>query len=446
MFPLVRRTDGYLTLTSKGAWWLSDGSHVAGTMDSPPDESATWRGYAECAERMLRLYVENDYGWELLAYQMNIEGWAFRERNGNPRPIDKDDVRRVIRAWPEYGGLVLEKSAKKRNPHEIDLSQTPLIEERSVFDMQLLLQVAETHKARSSTTQNRGVRQDAQAYVMNGLIYCAHCEQLAEQHNNPSYRSRLRGRRQRYNHKEGIRCGCTNRSVTADEIEGDFGKLLKLLTVRPDSLPLMTELAIQIDKMRTSSEPTVDPEIEKQEAIALCKRRIDAAINLYSDGVLSREIYLRRIEQNNREIAYWESRTTESKKAALELAMCMEAVDKLAGLWDFGDTEDKQGMARSLFSYVVYNLDTRRIVDFRLKPWADRFLVLRAALYENDGDVDTKLDAPDVASAGLQDPSRPQFKSLLDYTPLLALYPFTPTRRKRSVTSRSLRAIALVSA
>lgn len=41
-------------------------------------------------------------------------------------------------------------------------------------------------------------------------------------------------------------------------------------------------------------------------------------------------------------------------------------------------------MARNLFDFIVYNLDEQRIVDFRLKPWADRFLVLRAALYEDE--------------------------------------------------------------
>ncbi len=48
-----------------------------------------------------------------------------------------------------------------------------------------------------------------------------------------------------------------------------------------------------------------------------------------------------------------------------------------------GDPEDRQGLARSLFSEIVYDLDARRIVDFKLKPWADRFVVLSAALYEN---------------------------------------------------------------
>jgi DNA invertase Pin-like site-specific DNA recombinase len=374
LFGTRRKPDGFLEPTEKGAWWLPDGHHVAGNPDEPPDEGAVWRGYYQCAERILRLYIENYHGWELLAYQMNIDGWAFRDRNGKPRPLDKDDVRRVVRSWPEYVGLVLEKSSKKRNPHEINLAETPLVPERAVFDIDLLLQVGKVLAERSSTTQNRGVRQHVRTYVMNGLIYCAHCERLSEQHKDANFRTRLRGRRMRYNHKEGVYCGCTNRSVTAQEIEGDFGKLIKLLTVREDALSLMTEIAIQADKLRNPQNTDVDPEAEKREAIAHCNRKIDAAINLYGDGVISREEYLRRVELNKREIAYWEARTTESEKAALELAMCMQAVDKLAKLWDAGDDEDKQGMARSLFSYIVYDLDTRRIVDFRLKPWADRFL------------------------------------------------------------------------
>jgi hypothetical protein len=64
--------------------------------------------------------------------------------------------------------------------------------------------------------------------------------------------------------------------------------------------------------------------------------------------------------------------------------MCIETVDKLARLWDISDDEDKQDLARSLFTQLTFDLDTQRIVDFRLKPWADRFLTLRASLYNKD--------------------------------------------------------------
>ena len=45
--------------------------------------------------------------------------------------------------------------------------------------------------------------------------------------------------------------------------------------------------------------------------------------------------------------------------------------------------KDRQGMVQ-IFEYIEYDLDTHRITDFRLKPWADTFLVLRTALYETE--------------------------------------------------------------
>jgi hypothetical protein len=143
----------------------------------------------------------------------------------------------------------------------------------------------------------------------------------------------------------------------------------------------------------------LDLEAQKRAAIAKCYRRIEAARHLYEDGDLSREEYLRRKETNEREIAHWESRTTETEKVALELTLCLEAIDRINQLWDISDDEDKQGMVRNLFSYVVYNLDTQRIVDFRLKPWADRFITLRAALYD-DADTGNKNSPPEVDEEG----------------------------------------------
>jgi hypothetical protein len=78
--------------------------------------------------------------------------------------------------------------------------------------------------------------------------------------------------------------------------------------------------------------------------------------------------------------------------------MCMDALDKLSRLWEIGEPEDRQGMARSLFSYVVFDLDSRRIVDFRLKPWADRFLVLRATLYKNENGPEDPDSGPTTGS------------------------------------------------
>ena len=40
--------------------------------------------------------------------------------------------------------------------------------------------------------------------------------------------------------------------------------------------------------------------------------------------------------------------------------------------------------AYSLFDEILYDLDAQRITDFHLKPWADRFVILRHALYAEE--------------------------------------------------------------
>ncbi len=70
--------------------------------------------------------------------------------------------------------------------------------------------------------------------------------------------------------------------------------------------------------------------------------------------------------------------------------MCMEVLNRMTQLWENGDDEDRQGMVRNLFQEIVYDLEKQQLVEFRLKPWADRFLTLRAELYEVDrGEIKT---------------------------------------------------------
>lgn len=73
-----------------------------------------------------------------------------------------------------------------------------------------------------------------------------------------------------------------------------------------------------------------DPEQGKQEAIALCNRRIDAAVTLYQEGRIECDEYRASIDKNEREIAHWEARTAETERIALELAMCMDVVNSMA--------------------------------------------------------------------------------------------------------------------
>jgi DNA invertase Pin-like site-specific DNA recombinase len=386
-FGTSRGEDGLLKPSQEGAWLLRDGKFVAGTVDNPPDADAIWKGYYEAAGYILKLYATGKYGLEKIAYTLSDEGWAFRDRSGNPRQIERDDVRRVVANWAEYGGLVPERKAKDRPAYvKQNIDEIPFRHDRAVFPIQLLKNVAEVRQQRTVRPKNDGVRHDARVYPLAGITYCAHCERIAIANKNPKARTRLGGMGKgqaipRYRHRSGLKCGCSNKSVLADVIEEDFIRLLSLLSVHPDALALMTELAIQADRQTKRYKNDQDLEREKQEAIALCYRRIEAVVHLYKDGVIDRSEYLRTRETNEREIGHWEARTTETAKLAVELTMCIDAVDRLVANWEKSSDEDKQGLAQSLFENIVYDLDRQQIVSFKLKPWADRFLVFRSALY-----------------------------------------------------------------
>ncbi|WP_119072048.1 recombinase family protein [Aggregatilinea lenta] len=388
-FGTIRGQDGYLQPSQEGAWLLADGSFAKGTADEPPEDGAIWRHYYEAAERILFLYATGNYGLEKIAYKLNEEAWAYRDRTGEPRSVYRDDVRRVVANWPEYGGIVMDKKAKDRRVYEgFQADEIPFNPERAVFPLDVLRSVARTRQERTIRRSDEGVNKLTHFYPLSAITYCAHCVRRAAAQDDPRLRSALGGSdtygKIRYRHKAGVKCGCHNRSVLCEIYEADFERLIKLLTIRPEKLELMTRLAIEFDKANGFFDEERDLEQEKEEAIALSRRRIEAAVVLFGDGMISPEEYRRRVELNEREIAHWQARTTETEKVALELAMCAEALDKLVRLWDISNEEDRQGLVRSLFDEIVYDLDTQRIVDFRLKPWADRYVVLRAALYEED--------------------------------------------------------------
>lgn len=287
--------------------------------------------------------------------------------------------------FAEYGGYVSGKRARERHPSDYlpDKIIPKLNPERAVFDIDLLAQVAHSRQARAiGKHPTTSVNRKARAYPLAGITYCAHCEALAQQHNKPELRSRLSGKMGRYyRHKPGAPCGSGKTMVTREIYEADFIKLVRLLEVKPESFDHLMELATHLNP---TSDEQQDIETQKKEAIALCRRRIQAAVDLYGDGRINREEYFRRVDFNEREIISWQTRTTDKEQLAMELSMCVQAVETLGRMWDISDDEDKQGMARHLFEYITYDMGTQQIVDFRLKPWADQFLTLRAGLYAEE--------------------------------------------------------------
>lgn len=230
----------------------------------------------------------------------------------------------------------------------------------------------------------------------------------------------------RYRHAEGVSCGSHTRSLRIEIIERELRLLIEHLTLKEESFAMLVELAIQSE--HGGSAHTANLEKEKEAAIAKCRRRIEAAKAVFLDGDMPREEYTKIKEENEREIAHWQARTTETEKAAVELRMCLNVVNQIIELWDTSKDEDRQQMAHMLFDYIVYDLDRRQIVDFRLKAWADRYLVLRTDLFgddelpeesgENQNGTSLKESTDLCPIGGMEARNDPHHKSSTDLCPI----------------------------
>jgi hypothetical protein len=84
-FGTVRDESGALVKSPQGAWLLPDGMFVAGTAgEDAPHSDTKWRGYADCAEAILKTYRGNQQGYARIADALNRQGWAFRDRWNQP--------------------------------------------------------------------------------------------------------------------------------------------------------------------------------------------------------------------------------------------------------------------------------------------------------------------------------------------------------------------------
>jgi DNA invertase Pin-like site-specific DNA recombinase len=392
-FGTKRNKEGYLAPSDEGAWISPDGCMQGGHKDECPCEGAIWRGYFDCARHVLELYSEDRLGHDKITYQLQEEGWYFRNRKGQPSTFETDDVRRIVANWAEYGGYVYKERARERHPHEYPVSSISLNEERSVFPVELLYRVG-TVRERRALGRRIGVGESMKdyAYPLAGITYCAHCEALSQQVNDLGLRSRLggkSGKTRRYRHRSGVNCGAHHRSVTSNVLEVEFAALLRDLTLDPKLSQMMIDLGVEVAIGTLGAKDNADLEARKLAAIAKCKARLDNLKTLFEEGELNRDEYFSKRDRVRTELQQWEQTNTEAAQIAVELMQCVEALNRIHVNWEVADNEEKQEMVRWLFESVIYNLDTQQITDFQLKPWAQRYLVLRSALYglekENEG-------------------------------------------------------------
>jgi hypothetical protein len=128
----------------------------------------------------------------------------------------------VVSNYPEYGGYVSKERARERHPADYPADEiiARLNPDRALFPIELLAKVARSRQARAiGKHPTHSVNTKARAYPLAGITYCARCEAIAEQNNNPKLRSLLSGHiGTYYRHKPGGVCGCVKKIGHAGKV------------------------------------------------------------------------------------------------------------------------------------------------------------------------------------------------------------------------------------
>ncbi|CAG0937613.1 hypothetical protein TFLX_06558 [Thermoflexales bacterium] len=367
-FGTIRGKSGYLEPSPDGVWLLPDGSVVEGHRDERPAEDAVFRGYFEAAERIMRLFAENRYGRRKIAVKLNDEGYWFRDVKGKPRSFDDEGVRAVTANWHTYGGVPLPGKATGRSAKTMRPENIALNPDRALMDIELCYRVGQVRLERYREKQHTAPIH-SYVYPLVGMVYCAHCAAIGQQTRLQGYEAYRALPRYRHGDRRQ-RCAAQNRSVKADILEGEFARLVQALVVKPEVAAQMTAVFTQAHQPQNSEQRRTEITAE----IHVCKQRMKNAEVLFLKARIDQSELDRHLEENENEIARLQVELSESSQIQEMISLSITMLSEMGSKWNEASQEDKQAFAQSLFSEVVFDLDTHRITSFTLKPWVEPFL------------------------------------------------------------------------
>jgi len=383
--------DNRLVPRRDGVFLMPDGSVIAGEEGYPPDvEGAVFRGYYGTVKRVLNMLAQDFGSTRRIAKQLRDEGWPFRMKDGTHRQITRDDVRRIKHCIYRYGGAPTSGRARDEDNYRfVGINEIPWDEGRALFDIDLLKQALKTVRKRSGKRVDSGDRKVSYPYAFSMLIRCEGCEESVRKYNDVTYRTTFVGAHTKrgYFYRSNRKCECNNkwRSVPMHIPEEQFRNLLKLLSLDEEAFQSMLAIAQQLEQTVEHTE-SVDTLQQRTEAVARCKRRIQAARALFLDGddSMDLETYQQIRQENEQEIAYWQAQGQPEQERVVKLEECLHLLNNLDEAWDIADPAERQQLVRQVTEYITFDTNTQLMTDFRLKSWADDFLVVRAAQLQQD--------------------------------------------------------------
>lgn len=287
-------------------------------------------------------FVTGAYTYDRVTSELNQAAFTFRDRNGNPRPWNRDDVRRCLAAWRLYRGD-LPLGRQKDNPEEVLVGAHD-----PILDPALCDRVGDELKKR----RHGGTYNKRRFYLLGGLAHCAECGHPL----HGAYQSGVR----RYRHT-ATRGECTQSWVDADTLEAELYERISWL-VRSSSLVKIIES--ESDALRRLD---ASPEIaEIREQIKESNGRITRLTDLAVDGLIPKAEYIRRKTEIQNQLKELNSQLPHTNIDELEDAM-HRALEMIADLQDMEPTEQHRILRNLLKSIEVRD---SKIVKLIPRPWA----------------------------------------------------------------------------
>lgn len=260
-----RDEQGQLIPSQRG-YWLNPKTGEA-LREAEDYAGLEFRYYYDALQAEYALYVSNPHTYDSLTAALNDTGWRFPDRYGNPRLLDRDDVRRSLAYWRLFRGDLPTGKIQRKKGVILEGGHPPIL------PVELCNQVGDTLVNRGRIYNRRqGV---TRIYLLSNVLYCGVCGQ------------RMRGVKDHglnvYRHA-GAKGSCPERWVSAVEAEREVIDSLSHLNDpdligyvralhrqeleqhlnRPDNLQLLNSLTGQREKLARLEDLYLDGEIDKE--------------------------------------------------------------------------------------------------------------------------------------------------------------------------------------
>jgi hypothetical protein len=266
-----------------------------------------------------------------------------------------ESVEDVAWAWQNgarYVGLAPEKSSHKRS----SAYAVKLNPERALFPVEFLESVSLVYSRRSEAAQTLGGNPNRFQYALNGLVRCAHCQK--------SFWGKVSHGVHCYRHQDRVSCTCTRRILPAHKVERDVEAILQVLKLK--DVDALTKAVTTLGDHKPSKD--FAKEIDQ------CQRRMKAALRLFRDGQIDEQEYDSTLTQNREWIAEYEQKSNSISEKTNRISAAADTMNHLNMAWHGASSKTRQDIAKSIFKWIEYDLDTQRIVEFELKPWVNEVM------------------------------------------------------------------------